>query len=221
MNSQLSESAALSSRSLVLLVNEDWKTLDAYGRYFEANGLSVATATAPAEGRAHARDLRPDLLITDLRFGGEQSGVDLLRTLKADSVTVDIPIVLLSATEAAVLPLDTRRQADAILIKPVLPDLLLSQAETLIARSAALRTRSNSALERARALIEKRIDLNRRLVIEILSKRERPCPQCGALLEWVERSAVAGAEYDHYRACDAGCGRYSYDWRARLWIKLE
>src|SRR3982750_1939830 len=83
---------------IVLLVEDDRDTLDMYSSYLESAGLWVATATSPSAGQAHARELRPNLLVTDIRFGGEPTGIDLVHAIKQDVQTAHIPILVLSGT---------------------------------------------------------------------------------------------------------------------------
>jgi DNA-binding response OmpR family regulator len=65
-----------------LLIDDDRDTLDAYTRYFEFGGMCVTTATGLTEGHAHVRRLHPDLLITEVRFGGSRGGIDLIRAIR-------------------------------------------------------------------------------------------------------------------------------------------
>ena len=59
--------------------------------------MRVAAATDPADGYDHTRELDPNLVITDLRFAGQEaSGVSLVDALRQDRVTADVPILLLT-----------------------------------------------------------------------------------------------------------------------------
>ena len=139
-------------RSLLLLVDEDPNTLDTYRRYFECDGMSVAVATRPSDGHEHARRLRPDLLITEIRFGGARSGVDLVRAIRDDALTANIPIMLVTAIFPHTLPPDIQSEIDAVLLKPALPDAVLAKSRALILESAALRVRTRLVRERAAAV---------------------------------------------------------------------
>jgi CheY-like chemotaxis protein len=191
---------------IVLLVEDDRDTLDMYSSYLESAGLWVATATNPVEGQAHARELRPNLLVTDIRFGGEPTGADLVHAIKHDGQTAHIPVMVLSGTAIEDLPVETQREADLVLLKPVMPDELLNRGQALMEGGGTLRARSNA--DRGREFVEK------------LGKRTRACPKCRSPLEWLERGAISGVEYDYYRWCLNGCGLYCYDRRAAEWIRL-
>jgi len=222
MTTSLFESATNSLPPIVLLVEDDRDTLDMYSSYLESAGLWVATALNPAEGQAHARELRPNLLVTDIGFAGEQTGVELVRAIKHDVQTAHIPVMVLSGTPVEDLPAETQREADLVLLKPVMPDILLTRGRELIAAGATLRARSNAALERAYSLLDQNLAARQRIKesVESLGRRGRPCPKCGSPLEWLERGSISGVEYDYYRWCLKGCGLYCYDRRAGDWIKL-
>jgi DNA-binding response OmpR family regulator len=222
MTTSLFESAKDSLPPIVLLVEDDRDTLDMYSSYLESAGLWVATATNPTEGQAHARELRPNLLVTDIGFGGKQTGVDLIHAIKQDAQTAHIPVMVLSGTAVEDLPSQTQREADLILLKPVMPDELLARGQQLIAASASLRAQSNAALERAHSLLDQNLAARQRVreYVEALSKQGRACPECGSSLEWLERGTISGLEYDYYRWCLKGCGLFCYDCRAGDWIKL-
>ncbi len=95
-------------------------------------GYEVTTFRCCAEVVGAITSRRPNLIITDLRLGGE-SGFDLLRALKRDSVSSDIPILLCTAAT-----LDIEEQMEEpnlnvpVLYKPFeIDDLLTRVRETL------------------------------------------------------------------------------------------
>lgn len=216
------EGASDSLPPIVLLVEDDRDTLDMYSSYLESAGWWVATATNPTEGQAHARELRPNLLVTDIGFGGASTGVGLVHVIKQDAQTAHIPVMVLSGTAVEELPPQTRQEADLVLLKPVMPDVLLTRGEALMAASVSLRAPSRAAAERAYSVLDKNITTRQRLTesVEKLGQRAPACPKCGSPLEWLERGSISGVEYDYYRWCLKGCGLYCYDRRAGHWIKL-
>jgi CheY-like chemotaxis protein len=222
MTTAISESAGDQLPSIVLLVEDDRDTLEMYSSYLESAGLWVATATTPTEGREHARELRPNLLVTDMGFAGEPTGAELVHAIKHDPQTSHIPVMVLSGTPVEDLPEETQREADLVLLKPVVPDVLLLRGQALIAASATLGARSHAAVERAHSLLNKNLTVRQRgrECIESLGRRARACPKCGNSLEWLERGTISGVEYDYYRWCLKGCGLYCYDPRAADWIQL-
>src|SRR4029453_12299174 len=122
MTTSLREAAADPLPPIVLLIEDDRDTLDMYSSCLESAGLWVATATNPIAGQASARELRPNLIVTDIGFGGASTGVDLVHQIKADPLTSDIPVIVLSGTALEALPSETQREVELVLLKPVLPD---------------------------------------------------------------------------------------------------
>ena len=205
----------------VLLIHEDPPTLETYSRSLESAGIWVSTAMDPTVALARARELRPNLLVTDIRFGGRPSGLRLARMVKQEARTADVAVVVLTANREA-LTAETHTYADAILVKPVLPDVLLAEAQALLRRSAALHTHSVVAFQRARSVPRKPAVARPpgRDIVADLSRRPRDCPRCGSSLDWLARVRIGDVEYDYYRWCRKGCGLYCYDRGARDWIKV-
>jgi CheY-like chemotaxis protein len=80
-------------RKRVLIV-EDSPTQAAQLRaLLMANNLTVQTAADGLEGLRHAEDSLPDLVILDLELPG-MSGIEVAKSLKANTRTRDIPIIL-------------------------------------------------------------------------------------------------------------------------------
>lgn len=72
-------------------------------------GYEVSTFPTIAAALAAARASHPDLLITDLRLEGE-SGLDLVRSLRADPATRAIPVLVCTAAT-----MDIEEQGEAVL----------------------------------------------------------------------------------------------------------
>ncbi len=80
----------------VLVVDDDPVILKLLEVNFEMEGFAVVVARDGAEGVEMARSLRPDLVLSDIMMP-VKSGLQLVTELRADPVTADIPILLLSA----------------------------------------------------------------------------------------------------------------------------
>jgi signal transduction histidine kinase/AmiR/NasT family two-component response regulator len=96
-----------------LLVHQNW-TVDAVG--------DADTALARVKGD------RPDLVLSDVMLPGGKDGIDLLRTVRADSALARLPVILLTAragAEAAVEGL--RHGADDYVVKPFHPAELVNR----------------------------------------------------------------------------------------------
>jgi uncharacterized protein with PIN domain len=92
----------------------------------------------------------------------------------------------------------------------------------LIAKSRDLRERADAAREKSHQLTEKSVRLIERSAAdaERVDLRNRRCPGCRRMLEWIERGTVGGTEYDYYRWCTQGCGLYCFNRRNGAWLKL-
>jgi len=210
---------------IVLLVDDDRDTLDMYSTHFEREGLWVASATSCANAMTAAAELKPDLIVTDMGGSGGQKGGTIVEAIRDDAVLAETPIIVLSGRDVDALPGRIVHGGDLVLVKPVLPDALLAQIRALLAKARDLKVRSSAARERTAALIRKSIDLKERAdrISEMIETTARSCPSCGTPLEWLERGAVAGVEYDYYRWCEKGCGLFCYQRSApagRRWVKL-
>ena len=64
------------------------------------HGLTVELATTGTTGLEEARSKQPDLIVLDVDLP-EMDGYTLCRTLKADPLTADIPIVMLTKRDDA------------------------------------------------------------------------------------------------------------------------
>jgi two-component system, OmpR family, alkaline phosphatase synthesis response regulator PhoP len=124
----------------VLLVDDNTELLDLLAQALEKlGGYSTASAGDGLTGLEMALTLRPDCMVIDVLMP-ELDGFQLVRTLRGDPDTADIPLVILTA-----LAQDRDRfaslaaGADYYLTKPVsIPDLV-GAIQRAIATSAAER----------------------------------------------------------------------------------
>lgn len=203
--------------SIVLLVDTDADALANYSTYFEASGLWVATSPSPVEALEAVHELKPDLVITDV-FDVDGVTMAFIDGLKAGADTRGIPLILLSRAPLTTVPIEARRGADLCLEKPVLADVLLHHSRAVIAKARAQREHEPDpradALERA---------ARSATIVEGTSspkRREGACPECGAALDWIERSRLFGTNYEYYRWCAHGCGLFCFNLDAGSWVKL-
>lgn len=110
--------------------------------------FTILLARDGAEGLTHVAAARPDCAIIDIRMPGID-GLQLVRTLRGDPETIDMPLIILTAVpeEQGLLP-GLLSGADRYLTKPVLPSELIPAIHEVIALSAVERTR------RLRSLVE-------------------------------------------------------------------
>jgi two-component system cell cycle response regulator DivK len=80
----------------VLIVDDEPDSLDVAGTLLEMAGVSVLTASNGKEGLEHAKTHRPNFIISDLSMP-EMSGWEMLKHLKEDLATRNIPVIALTA----------------------------------------------------------------------------------------------------------------------------
>jgi CheY-like chemotaxis protein/two-component sensor histidine kinase len=101
---------------LILLVEDTAESMELMKRTLERRGYQVACAVAGDEGLEMARALKPDVMVLDIMLPGI-SGWTVLKQLKEEPETANIPVVLCSSLD------ETRRGyvlgASAYLKKPL------------------------------------------------------------------------------------------------------
>ena len=206
---------------IVLLVDHDRDMLDTYSACFENAGLWIATAADPDEGLAAVDELKPDLVVTD-GYVGEQRGAAFVQALKHDADREPVPVIVLTGQPSDHVSPGISRDADLLLVKPVLPETLLTGVRQVIAVAHELRQRSERVFHRGRQQLETPSQLASESAD--ISKRAEPvrrsCPRCGVSLKWSERGTIGGLQYDYYDWCRHGCGLFCYEANAQRWLKL-
>lgn len=81
---------------LVLVVDDVADGRDSCAEFFEFRGFRVATASDGFEAVARAVELRPDVILMDLRLP-HMDGLEATRRIKADPAMTGTPIIALTA----------------------------------------------------------------------------------------------------------------------------
>jgi CheY-like chemotaxis protein len=79
----------------VLVIDDDPHMRDLLSRFLERDQLSVAVATNGETGLQLARELRPTAILLDVMMP-RMDGWAVLSALKADPLTADIPVIMIS-----------------------------------------------------------------------------------------------------------------------------
>ena len=126
----------------VLIVDDNLELLEVLSEGLELAGpFTVITASDGAQGLEYCLTYHPDCLVIDVKMPA-LNGYQLVRVLRGDPETAEIPLILLTA-----LAQDYERFAglaagtDRYLIKPVTPRELAAAIREVLALSAQERER--------------------------------------------------------------------------------
>ncbi|MGH2429051.1 MAG: ATP-binding protein [Candidatus Limnocylindria bacterium] len=109
---------------VLLSVDDDPSVLPLLQKMLTGHGYRVVASQTPIEALADARRLQPAAILLDILMP-ERSGQDVLAELKADPITRDIPVIVVTVVE----PADVPEAAAAHLSKPIRQDALLRVLE--------------------------------------------------------------------------------------------
>lgn len=122
---------------LVLVVEDEPSIADILLAYLKRDGLRTHhAATGPAALQLF-RQLRPDLVLLDIRLPGAD-GVDVLRDIRAESLT---PVIMVTAmTDDVDKLLGLRMGADDYIAKPFNPAEVVARVRAVLRRSSPVDT---------------------------------------------------------------------------------
>ncbi len=107
----------------VLIIDDEEKLRGLIGRVVKLEGFDVVVLQADANVPAAVRNEKPDVLFMDVHLS-RQSGLEILDELRRSADTNDVPVVMSSG--AAVKEECIRRGANGFLLKPFMPDDLIT-----------------------------------------------------------------------------------------------
>ena len=123
---------------LVLIVEDDLSTRVMYRDYLGHCGFRIIDAHNGHQALAKARELRPDVILTDLAVPG-MDGFEFCRALQQSEETRDIPILAVTGHAEYLEQPDRFRQAGIlrVLMKPCAPDVIEKELRRLLERAPA------------------------------------------------------------------------------------
>ena len=117
----------------ILLVDDEPDQVEMYHFALEHAGFAVDDAQTGAAAIALAQQLRPDVIVLDVRLP-DMTGWDVCNALKSDGETARIPIIILTALASTTIGYEaTRHGCAAHLLKPCYPEDLMRTVREVLA----------------------------------------------------------------------------------------
>ena len=220
-----------------LLVDRDADTRSMYSESLRRSFDEIEEAEDGREALAKALAHVPDVIVTGTRLLG-MSGYELCRLLRQDALTRPTPIVVVTgdAFDAAIARA-YQAGADAVFVKPCLPDQLAKEISRVLSMTAqrpheriateretsaspiASANGSGAPIDRARRTTLSRAHVRGDTTTPPLPPPDLVCPTCDQPLRYVKShvggvSARHAEQWDDYE-CPSGCGTFQYRQRTR------
>jgi len=116
----------------ILVVEDNLDTREFIHLHLTTEGFNVVLAANGQEGLYLAGVEHPDLIVTDVEMPGID-GIEMVKRLRAQSDTQNIPILVLTAFGREVMDNAIRAGANRAMAKPVLLDELMNDVRELSA----------------------------------------------------------------------------------------
>jgi two-component system, cell cycle response regulator DivK len=222
---------------LALLVDRDADTRHMYAEFLRRSAYEIDEAEDGREALAKALTRNPDVIVTETRLPG-MNGFEFCRLLRDDPATRDVAILFVTGDA---LDSDAKRAqsagADAVLVKPCLPEDLAQEIRRVLMLSNQVRERTRVARERAsmrgvasgEAVSQSHSAVHRVMLSRAHQRRDTTepptappallCPSCDQPLTYI-KSHIGGVSERHAEQwdsfeCTSGCGNFQYRQRTR------
>lgn len=119
---------------IVLVVDDHTSTLAGYDALLSEQGYWVACASSGLEALDCAKDLHPDVIVTDVGLQGDMDGAELIRCLRDDTRLSKVPILVVTGRAPRELPSFAGLPMSGLLLKPVAADTLVNRVALALSR---------------------------------------------------------------------------------------
>lgn len=120
--------------ALVLLVEDHSDTLEMYREWLLYSGFRVVCSTSADDGLRQARELRPDVIATELALTC-RDGCWLCEALRRHPATRAIPVIAITSWASEEYRARARAfGCTAMLLKPAMPDAIVAEIDLALAR---------------------------------------------------------------------------------------
>jgi len=122
----------------ILIVDDEPDLVETLTVMLVNRNFTVLAASDGDDGLAKAKDRQPNIIILDLMMPN-MDGFEMIKRLKSDETTSEIPVIILTARSDTEARFKTHRyKADAYIVKPFnLPSLVTKINELLSSKSHA------------------------------------------------------------------------------------
>jgi len=125
------------SKKRIVIVEDEKDMADLVARRLTREGYAVETASDGLAALDKIRSLLPDLALVDIMLPG-MSGLDLLSELRRESLTANIPVIIMTAKgEESDVVLGLHLGADDYVVKPFSLSVLTARITAVLRRAAA------------------------------------------------------------------------------------
>lgn len=124
----------MTSNQKILLVDDDLILVEMYSERLKAAGYKVEVAHDGQTCLDIVKERQPDLILLDIMMP-KMNGLDVLKVLKGDPATADIPVVLLTALiqELDKVKNITRQAVEYYVKSETMPGALIKQISRILA----------------------------------------------------------------------------------------
>ena len=134
----------------VLVIEDEVTILENISDYLSMNDFQVYTATNGNDGFKLALSVNPDIIISDIMMPG-MNGLELLKSLRNDNNTAEIPLIFLTAkSEDNDLRMAMNLGADDYVKKPFRNSDLMASINTRLKKVKVAQERSKKQLDEIR-----------------------------------------------------------------------